>query len=132
MDHPVKPGGHDVSGPRFSPTVIARLDRAIHLLSSSCHEGICLHSRVPEERHALYGVTSHPSRRWFEHQHELTPGFTSKYGVKRLVWIEQHDLVVAAIKREKAIKKWPRKWKVELIATANPEWEDVSHWLLDR
>ena len=77
------------------------------------------------------GVTSNPARRLLEHRHELTPGFTSRYGVKTLVWIERHDLVVDAIKREKAIKKWPRQWKVELIETVNPNWEDVSHWLLD-
>ncbi len=77
------------------------------------------------------GVTSNPARRMLEHRHELTPGFTSRYGVKTLVWIERHDLVVDAIKREKAIKKWPRQWKVKLIETVNPNWEDVSHWLLD-
>jgi putative endonuclease len=77
------------------------------------------------------GVTSNPSRRLFEHQHELTPGFTSRHGVKTLVWVEQHDLVVDAIRREKAIKKYPRQWKINLIEAANPEWADLSSWLLD-
>ncbi|KRA41764.1 GIY-YIG nuclease family protein [Devosia sp. Root635] len=76
------------------------------------------------------GVTSDPSRRWFEHQHEMTPGFTSRYGVKTLVWLEEHDLVVDAIRREKAIKKYPRQWKINLIEAVNPEWNDISSWLL--
>ena len=77
------------------------------------------------------GVTTNPSRRWFEHQHNLTPGFTSRYGVKTLVWIEQHDLVIAAIQREKSIKKYPRQWKINLIEAQNPDWLDISHWLVD-
>ncbi len=77
------------------------------------------------------GVTTNPSRRWFEHQHELTPGFTSRYGLKTLVWIERHDLVVAAIQREKSIKKYPRQWKINLIEAANPDWADISQWLVD-
>ena len=75
------------------------------------------------------GVTSNPSRRLFEHQHALTPGFTSRYGVRTLVWLEEHDLVVDAIRREKAIKKYPRQWKINLIEAVNPEWDDVSSWL---
>jgi len=77
------------------------------------------------------GVTSNPSRRWFEHQHGLTPGFTARYGVKTLVWIEEHGLVVDAIRREKAIKKYPRQWKINLIEALNPDWADISHWLVD-
>ncbi len=64
-------------------------------------------------------MTTDPSRRWFEHRHELTPGFTSRYGIKILVWIEEHDLIVDAIKREKAIKKYPRHWKKNLIEAVN-------------
>ena len=67
----------------------------------------------------------------FEHQHALTPGFTSRYGVTTLVWLEEHDLVVDAIRREKAIKKYPRQWKINLIEAINPEWDDLSSWLFD-
>ncbi|MBK1793082.1 GIY-YIG nuclease family protein [Devosia sp. WQ 349] len=77
------------------------------------------------------GVTSNPSRRLIEHQHGLTPGFTSRYGVKTLVWLEEHDLVVDAIQREKRIKKYNRKWKIDLIEALNPEWRDLSDWLVD-
>jgi putative endonuclease len=50
------------------------------------------------------GVTRDIAGRLFEHQTELTPGFTSRYGVKTLVWFEEHDLLTTAITREKTIK----------------------------
>ena len=77
------------------------------------------------------GVTSNPSRRLFEHEHALTPGFTSRYGVTTLVWLEEHDPVVDALRREKAIKKYPRQRKINLIEAVNPEWDDLSSWLFD-
>ncbi|EJT04506.1 excinuclease ABC C subunit domain-containing protein [Rhizobium sp. CCGE 510] len=57
------------------------------------------------------GVTRDLAGRLYAHQNALTPGFTSRYGVKTLVWFEEHDLLTAAITREKTIKKWPRQWK---------------------
>jgi putative endonuclease len=77
------------------------------------------------------GVTKNLSNRLFEHQNELTPGFTSQYGVKTLVWFEEYDLLTSAITREKTIKKWPRQWKLNLIERTNPEWNDVSSHLHD-
>ena len=76
------------------------------------------------------GVTRDLQRRWYEHQENLTPGFTSRYGVKRLVWFEEHALLTAAIQREKNIKKYPRRWKLNLIEELNPDWNDLSPWLL--
>lgn len=76
------------------------------------------------------GVTSDLRRRLFEHQNGLVPGFTSRYGVKTLVWAEEHALVASAIHREKRLKKYPRQWKVNLIEAANPEWRDLSRELL--
>ncbi|UHS57182.1 GIY-YIG nuclease family protein [Agrobacterium vaccinii] len=75
------------------------------------------------------GVTKNLSHRLFEHQNELTPSFSSRYGVKTLVWFEEYELLTSAITREKAIKKWPRQWKLNLIDDANPEWHDISHYL---
>ncbi|GHA16975.1 excinuclease ABC subunit C [Devosia pacifica] len=77
------------------------------------------------------GVTSNPSRRMYEHTQGLVPGFTARYGVKRLVWIEEHAWVADAIQREKNIKKYPRQWKINLIEGMNPEWRDLSDWLMD-
>ncbi|SIQ12332.1 putative endonuclease [Rhizobium sp. RU20A] len=75
------------------------------------------------------GVTSDLPTRLYEHQTHATPGFTSKYGVKTLVWFEEFDLVTDAIAREKAIKNWPRAWKLELIEATNPDWEDIAYHL---
>jgi putative endonuclease len=51
-------------------------------------------------------------------------GFTSRYGVDRLVWFECYDDTVSAIEREKDIKKWRRDWKIRLIEADNPDWLD--------
>ncbi|MFK0273714.1 GIY-YIG nuclease family protein [Ensifer sp. NPDC090286] len=75
------------------------------------------------------GVTRDLPGRLYEHQNELTPGFTSRYDVKTLVWFEEFDLLTTAITREKTMKKWPRKWKVNLIEAINPEWLDISNHL---
>jgi len=71
------------------------------------------------------GVTSDIVRRVYEHKNNLVPGFTSKYGVHRLVYYEQFNDVEAAILREKRMKKWNRKWKIELIESMNPDWKDL-------
>ena len=75
------------------------------------------------------GVTTNLPRRLYEHQNDLTPGFTTRYGIKTLVWFEEHDLVTDAIAREKAIKNWPRKWKLDLIEAMNPDWQDIAYYL---
>jgi putative endonuclease len=71
------------------------------------------------------GVTSDLQRRVLEHKNKLVPGFTSRYGVDCLVWFEAHDLVEAAIQREKRIKEWKRDWKINLIERDNPHWIDL-------
>ena len=72
------------------------------------------------------GVTSDLRRRMEEHKQGLIEGFTKKYGVKRLVWAERHESIAAAIQREKTIKKYPRRWKLNLIERLNPQWRDLS------
>src|SRR5258707_661514 len=75
------------------------------------------------------GVTSDLERRVWEHREELTGGFTKKYGVKRLVWYRDHFYVRDAIADEKRIKRWRRKWKLELIEAMNPGWDDLYETL---
>ena len=70
------------------------------------------------------GVTGNLPGRTYIHREDLVPGFTSRYHVHRLVWFEQHDEPLAAIAREKQIKNWRRAWKIELIETQNPDWQD--------
>jgi putative endonuclease len=54
----------------------------------------------------------------------LADGFTKRYGIKTLVYLESHDTVAAALQREKNIKHWSREWKIGLIVANNPEWRD--------
>ena len=75
------------------------------------------------------GVTNNLERRVDEHKRGLVPGFTSKYGLDRLIYCEEHTDVRDAIEREKQIKRWRRAKKVALIETLNPEWQDLT---LDR
>ena len=71
------------------------------------------------------GVTNDMASRLYEHQNSLNKGFTSKYGVKTLVWYEEFDSIVEAIAREKSMKKYPRQWKINLIEGGNPNWEPL-------
>jgi putative endonuclease len=71
------------------------------------------------------GVTSDLVKRVWQHREEQTPGFTTRYGLKRLVYFESHDEVRIAIQREKNMKHWPRAWKVRLILDGNPDWADL-------
>ena len=82
---------------------------------------------LASRRHGtLYlGVTRDLIRRVYEHKTKAVPGFSARYGVDRLVWFEIHRDAIAAIAREKQIKKWRRDWKVRLIEEQNPEWRDL-------
>lgn len=72
------------------------------------------------------GVTSNLLARTVQHREGLIPGFTRRYGVKRLVWYEMHETMNAAILREKRIKEWRRAWKIELIEARNEQWDDLA------
>jgi putative endonuclease len=72
------------------------------------------------------GVTNDMARRCYEHREGLVPGFTKKYDVKILVWFEEHGDIREAILREKRIKKWERAWKLRLIESVNPAWNDLG------
>jgi putative endonuclease len=73
------------------------------------------------------GVTSDLVKRIWEHKNNMVEGFTRRYDVHQLVWYEQHESMESAIKREKRLKEWKRKWKLELIESANPNWKDLYH-----
>lgn len=76
------------------------------------------------------GMTSDLARRVFEHKEGAVPGFTRRHSVKLLVYFEQHQEVGAAMAREKAIKKWRREWKLDLIERDIPDWRDLSEEFL--
>jgi putative endonuclease len=77
-------------------------------------------------RGTLYvGMTRDLIRRIYEHRESMADGFTKEHGVKMLVFYEQHATAIAAIQREKNIKHWSRKWKINLICSMNPDWRDL-------
>ena len=71
------------------------------------------------------GVTSDLVQRVWQHRTGVVPGFTSKYGVKTLVWFEEHGRIETAIQREHTMKHWKRRWKTDLVIATNPEWRDL-------
>lgn len=75
------------------------------------------------------GVTNDLARRATQHRNGTGSNFTQMYNVSRLVWAERHDDINVAIAREKAIKKWRRAWKLELIERGNPDWDDLYETL---
>jgi len=75
------------------------------------------------------GVTSDLPGRLHQHREGLIKGFTSRYGVTRLVHFEQFDDMANAIAREKQLKKWNRDWKLNLIEGSNPGWVDLAEGL---
>ncbi|OHA15464.1 MAG: excinuclease ABC subunit C [Candidatus Taylorbacteria bacterium RIFCSPLOWO2_12_FULL_43_20] len=72
------------------------------------------------------GVTNDLIRRVYEHKNGLVEGFTKKYNVKNLIYYEATTDVNGALQREKQLKKWNRKWKLDLIESENPNWKDLS------
>ena len=76
------------------------------------------------------GVTSDLPKRIWQHKNKVIEGFTKKYGVDRLVWYEAHESMDSAIRREKAIKKWNRYWKLQIIEEMNSDWRDLYNEIL--
>ena len=69
-------------------------------------------------------------RRVYEHKEGLVEGFTKKYKVDRLVYFEEMNDIESAITREKRLKKWNRRWKIELIEKENTEWKDLYEGMI--
>lgn len=76
------------------------------------------------------GVTSNLPRRILEHKNKVVEGFTQKYNVNKLVYYEITDSIEVAINREKQLKRWHRKWKINLIKEMNPQFRDLSEDLI--
>jgi putative endonuclease len=116
MDARVKPA-HDRGGGRHCGT---------HANNGSSSMSFWVYILASRRGGTLYiGVTNDLIRRTYEHREGLVPGFTKRYGIKKLVYYEQHDTAAAAIQREKNMKHWPREWKIDLIVSMNPEWRDL-------
>src|SRR6185437_15672816 len=92
----------------------------------------CVYILASGRNGTLYiGVTSHIERRAWEHRSDFVEGFTKRYGVHRLVYVEFHATMPLAIQREKQLKNWRRAWKLRLIEQANPQWRDLYEDLLN-
>ena len=72
------------------------------------------------------GVTNDLERRLYEHKHKLVEGFSKKYNLYKLVYLETTTDIKAAIAREKQLKGWTRARKNDLIASINPSWKDLN------
>ena len=91
----------------------------------------CVYILASKRNGTLYvGVTTNLVKRVWEHKNDLVEGFTNRYGVHVLAWYEVHETLSSAIAREKAIKEWQRKWKLQLIEQTNPQWRDLYSDLL--
>jgi putative endonuclease len=89
-------------------------------------DGCWVYILASRRRGTLYvGVTANLPRRIWEHREGVAASFTRTYGVKRLVLAEHYDSIKDAREREHRIKRWRRQWKIELIETANPDWDDL-------
>ena len=73
------------------------------------------------------GVNNDLLRRVIEHKRKINAGFTKRYNLTKLVWFEQTTDIRWAIQKEKKMKKWRRKWKIELNEETNPGWKDLFY-----
>ncbi|MFZ5791427.1 MAG: GIY-YIG nuclease family protein [Pseudomonadota bacterium] len=88
--------------------------------------GFYVYILASDRNGTLYiGVTNDIVRRVYEHREGVVPGFTKRYGVKKLVYFETYDDPETTIQRGKHLKQWRRSWKIDLITKANPDWIDL-------
>ncbi len=86
----------------------------------------CVYILASQKNGTLYvGVTSDLAKRAWQHKSDLAEGFTKEHSVHTLVWYEAHETMESAIVREKNIKAWKRLWKLALIESSNPDWNDL-------
>jgi putative endonuclease len=91
----------------------------------------CVYILTNKPNGVLYiGVTTNLVQRTWQHRQKLVTGFSNKYNLQRLVWYERHESIDIAISREKQMKKWNRDWKIQLIETSNPGWQDLYDEIL--
>jgi putative endonuclease len=107
------------------------LGPVIHECNAERMRGGWLYMMTNRPNGTLYtGVTSDISRRAWEHREGLVEGFTKRYRLTCLVYMERYEDIRDAIQREKTIKHYPRAWKVRLILQTNPDWNDLYETLV--
>jgi len=91
------------------------------------HERYAVYILASRRNGTLYsGITSDLVRRMEQHKSLAVPGFTRKYNVTTLVYLERYADVNAAVAREKQLKSWNQAWKLKLIERSNPTWADLD------
>ena len=86
----------------------------------------CVYMLANKPNGTLYvGVTANLVQRVWQHRNHWGAGFTERYRIHMLVWYEVHETMESAIRREKALKKWNRAWKIALIEKRNETWADL-------
>ena len=87
----------------------------------------CVYILASGRRGYIYiGVTSNLPQRIYQHKQGLVGGFSKQRNTKLLVWYELFGSMEFAIAREKQLKNWHRDWKINLIESQNPDWEDLA------
>ena len=76
---------------------------------------------------ALYVGRSKHLRQSVEAHRAGRSGHTAKYNIKTLVWFEAHEDFETSLRRERAMKRWRRAWKDQLITQFNPNWKDMTY-----
>ena len=118
----------------YSQTILKQVERFFGLTVSEWHCSPYLYDRkqyyvyiLTNKSNTLYiGITNDLIRRLYEHKNKLIAGFTKKYNIDRLIYYEVFDSPETAIQREKEIKSWTRKKKLELIKKINPNFEELE------
>lgn len=75
------------------------------------------------------GITNNIARRVWEHKEKFVNSYSKNFNINKLVYCEMHNDVGIAIHREKLVKKWKRKFKIDAINNQNPDWEDLYYTL---
>ena len=110
---------------RIPLLIIVALDATIFFAIKCCMASGFCYIVTNKPRGVLYiGVTTDLARRTYE------PGFTSRYGLTKLVFYEEYPLFMDAVQREKNIKRWRREWKIELVEKMNPSCDDLYYSLV--
>jgi putative endonuclease len=82
---------------------------------------------LTNKSHTLYiGVTNNLIRRVWEHKNKYADGFTKKYNINKLIYYEEFNDIIEALGREKQLKSWRRKKKIDLIKTINPKFSEIT------
>ncbi|MEK7611326.1 MAG: GIY-YIG nuclease family protein [Patescibacteria group bacterium] len=72
------------------------------------------------------GITSDLNRRIWEHKNKMIDGFTKRYNINKLIYLEDYDTPLEAIAREKELKGWTRQKKMKMIKEVNPNFSEIG------